>query len=172
VPQRGSLILHLPLFLHFNQHFLRRPEGFQTSRHATIRTADSLALSYTKAILIRRQKRPHRFSRKVKKVQIHLACNKASRISTSVQPFLTAPLTCVPSSIHFPNAVNMTRLRRLLVLSSNPGRVQIVPHAISYVLWYQFSYPIEMTIIQNHDLHAPHHLQKAIIARCPKSLTI
>ena len=62
----------------------------------------------------------------------YLACNKDSRISTSLHPFLIAPLTWVPSSIHFPNAVNITRFNRLLVLSSRPGRVQIVPQADSY----------------------------------------
>jgi hypothetical protein len=63
----------------------------------------------------------------------HLACNKLSLISTSVAPFLTAPLTCVPSSTHFPNAVNITRFKRLLSLNDNPGRVQIVPQALSYM---------------------------------------
>lgn len=62
----------------------------------------------------------------------YLACNKASRISTSVAPFLTAPLTCVPSSIHLLKAVSITRFKRLRSLRLSPGRVQIVPHALSY----------------------------------------
>lgn len=71
--------------------------------------------------------------RKTCECPTHLACSKASRISTSLQPFLTAPLTCVPSSTHFPRAVSMTRFRRLRVLSSRPGRVQMVPQADSYL---------------------------------------
>lgn len=67
------------------------------------------------------------------KKKAHLACNNASRISTSLAPFLTAPLTCVPSSIHFPSAVSITRLSRLLSRSESPGRVQIVAQADSYL---------------------------------------
>jgi hypothetical protein len=73
----------------------------------------------------------HRFNSRERGT--HEACNKASRISTSVAPFLTAPLTCVPNSIHFPNAVNITKFSRLLSLRLNPGRVQIVPQALSYI---------------------------------------
>ena len=66
-----------------------------------------------------------------KSERTHVACNKASLISTSLAPFLTAPLTCVANSVDLPNAVSITRFRRLRVLRSRPGRVQIVDHAAS-----------------------------------------
>jgi hypothetical protein len=68
------------------------------------------------------------------KYRTYVACNKLSLISTSVAPFLTAPRTCVPNSVHLFSAVNITRLSSDLVFKSRPGRVQIVPHAASYPL--------------------------------------
>lgn len=59
------------------------------------------------------------------------ACSKVSRISTSLAPLRIAPRTCVPSSVHLFRAVSIDRLSRLRVLSSRPGRVQMVPQADS-----------------------------------------
>jgi len=108
---------HFPLFSHLTQYPIRNSKSFHPSRHTTIRTTHDFLL----AIAI------HTY----KTNKTHLACSRASLISTSLTPFRTAPLTCVPSSVHLPNAVSMTRFRRLRSRRLRPGRVQIVPQALS-----------------------------------------
>lgn len=135
-----NLHLHLPLSLHLVQHLFRNPKRLHPGRHATISTvyfiSSVIPVSFPTFYQIQAKRDSHPISiprSRNQKPRTHLACNNASLISTSVHPFLTAPLTCVPNSTHFPSAVSMTRFSRLLVLSSSPGRVHIVPHAISYI---------------------------------------
>jgi hypothetical protein len=58
-------------------------------------------------------------------------CNNASLISTSLSPFLNAPLTCTPSSVLLFSAHSIPRFNKLRCLRSRPGRVQIQPHPTS-----------------------------------------
>lgn len=68
-----------------------------------------------------------------KKSNTYELCNNASRISISVNPFLTAPLICVPNSVNFPCAVSMPMTNRLLSRNARPGLVHNDPQAASYI---------------------------------------
>src|SRR3569833_975616 len=59
------------------------------------------------------------------------ACSSASWISSSVAPLVTAPRTWTASSCIRFSAVSMAMFRRLRVLRSRPGRVQISPQQYS-----------------------------------------
>ncbi len=81
---RSSSTNHLSLLLHLIQDSIRNSKCFHPSWHTTIRTDRSLALLLA-TIPIEASIEEH--------LGTHEACNKASLISTSVTPFLTAPRT-------------------------------------------------------------------------------
>ena len=125
--------LDLSLLLHLTQHPLSDSKRLQPRRHAAINTNPRQQISLPLT--------PHSKQDARKQMgETNVACNKASLISNSLTPFLTAPRTCVPSSVHLPSAVSMPRFRMLRVLSSSPGRVHTVPQAASWEFWRQQSF--------------------------------
>jgi hypothetical protein len=83
-------------------------------------------------------------------------CNNASRISISVNPFLTAPLICVPNSVSFPCAVSIPITNRLLSLNARPGLVHNDPQAASYIyhsssVQFLSRHTPPLTTIESHE---------------------